>query len=76
MLKSLKDNNLYIGISENPYRRLIEHNRGLTKSTKSRRPFKLVYIEEFDNRVEARRREKYWKSGIGRETIKELINGV
>ncbi len=63
-------------MSKNPYRRLIEHNRGLTKSTKSRRPFKLIYIEEFEKRLEARKREKYLKSGIGRETIKELINGV
>ncbi|HLE49326.1 MAG TPA: GIY-YIG nuclease family protein [Patescibacteria group bacterium] len=76
VLRSLKDNYLYIGISNNPFKRLDEHNNGKTKSTKSRVPFKIIHIEIFYNRINARKFEKYLKSGIGREIIKELIIGV
>ncbi|MBW1722942.1 MAG: GIY-YIG nuclease family protein [Deltaproteobacteria bacterium] len=41
-LESLKDHNLYIGISRDPRKRLGEHNRGKTKSTRNRRPFNLI----------------------------------
>ncbi len=70
VLQSIKDSNLYIGLSNNPYQRLDKHNHGYTKSTKSRIPFKIIHIEEFNNRLSARKFEKYLKSGIGREIIK------
>jgi len=73
VLQSIKDKHLYIGISKNPERRLIEHNRGMTKSTKARRPFKLIFKEECKNRIEARKKEKYFKSGIGREFLKNYL---
>jgi len=72
-LKSLKDNNLYIGISENPERRLQDHNSGMTNSTKYRRPLKIIYKEVCDDRVKAREREKYLKSGFGREFLKTYL---
>jgi len=72
-LISLKDGNIYIGISENPEERLKQHNLGMTHSTKPRRPFKIIYKEECGGRKDARKREKYLKSGIGREFLKSLI---
>ncbi len=43
-----------------------------TKSTKSHRPFdKLSIITTVSSRIEARKLEKYYKSGIGRETLKQ-----
>ncbi|MFA5746704.1 MAG: GIY-YIG nuclease family protein [Candidatus Paceibacterota bacterium] len=72
VLKSSKDNDLYIGISEDPERRLLQHNKGMTTSTKPRRPFEIIYREEVKNRIEARKREKYLKSGIGREFLKKF----
>jgi len=71
-LKSLKDGHLYIGISRNPEKRLLEHNSGMTKSTKSRKPFKIIYKEECQNRDNARKREKYLKTGCGREFLKQF----
>ncbi|MEQ8323331.1 MAG: GIY-YIG nuclease family protein [Vicingaceae bacterium] len=53
-------------------RRLQEHNSGKTKSTKAFVPWKLFLIEEYETTEEARKREKYLKSGIGREYIKEI----
>jgi putative endonuclease len=72
-LKSLKDGNLYIGMSENPEKRLNEHNTGMTKSTKHRRPFEIIYKENHQNRFKAREHEKYLKSGFGREFLKQYI---
>ena len=72
-LKSIKDGRLYIGISADPYRRLAEHNAGMTRSTKSRRPFEIIHIEEFSDRKSARKKEIYLKSGCGREFLKKLI---
>ena len=57
-------------MSENVEIRLNQHNSGKTKSTKGYKPWKLLFFEEFETRQEARKREKYLKSGIGKEYIK------
>jgi putative endonuclease len=72
-LQSLKDGQLYIGLSADPERRLREHNSGMTRSTRSRRPFELVFVEKCADRDRARKREKYLKSGIGREFLKTKL---
>ena len=71
-LQSLKDKEMYIGISANPDMRLIAHNKGMTPSTKSRRPFVLIYTEACRDRFQARLREKKLKSGSGREFLKQF----
>jgi putative endonuclease len=73
VLKSLKDNGIYIGMSREPETRLEQHNKGKTVSTRSRRPFVMLYKEECNSADEARKREKYYKSGSGREQIKRKI---
>lgn len=57
ILKSLKDEELYIGSTNNLKRRLIEHNEGKVFSTKSRKPFHLVYCELYKSEFDARKRE-------------------
>jgi len=57
-------------MTENPERRLIEHNQGRTKSTKGYKPWVLIYKEETETRKEARKLEKYYKSGYGKEILK------
>ncbi|WP_140937070.1 GIY-YIG nuclease family protein [Sphingobacterium lumbrici] len=71
-IKSEKDGRIYVGLSANPYKRLDEHNSGKTKSTKGFIPWTLIYIEEVDSRIEAREKEKYYKSGFGKEYLKAL----
>ena len=63
ILKSLKDDKLYTGYSSDLDKRLKRHNDGLVLSTKSRRPFKLIYYQAFLSRKDAMREEKYLKSG-------------
>ena len=70
VLKSVDNYRFYVGITENLDRRIVEHNSGKTKSTKGYRPWELFFFEEYPTRIEARGREKYLKSGIGKEFIK------
>ena len=69
ILKSSKDNKRYIGCTRNILRRLDEHNNGLVKSTRNRRPLELIYNEEFENKADASARERFFKSGKGREYL-------
>ena len=75
VLRSKKDDKHYTGITDNLKRRLKEHNKekSSTPSTKNRGPFEIIYYETVENRSIAREREKYFKSGIGREYIKNLV---
>ena len=70
VLRSDVDNKRYIGLTNNLERRINQHNSGKVKSTKSRIPFKLIYFEEFESRSEAALREKFFKTGCGREFLK------
>ncbi len=74
ILKSKKDNNLYIGSTNNLVRRLKEHNAGLVKSTKSRIPFKLVYYEGYANEEEARKREENLK--LRARALRQLLGRI
>lgn len=74
VLYSLKFNRTYTGMTKDLDRRIIEHNKGQNKSTKAYFPWVLIHKEEFDSRIEARRREKFLKSGNGRGYIKSIIN--
>ena len=61
VLESLKDHKRYIGSTGDLKQRLSSHNAGLVKSTKHRRPFKLLYFEELGTQSEARWRERSFK---------------
>ncbi len=62
-----------IGMSCNVKRRLWEHNNKQVLSTHKFSPWKLIYTEVVGERAVARLREKYLKSGIGRELLKKII---
>ncbi len=55
ILKSVKDDNLYIDSTNDLKRRLSEHNSGKVLSTKSRAPFELRYYESFYKEVDAKK---------------------
>jgi len=61
ILKSKKDNKLYIGYINNLKRRIKEHNSGDNKSTKFWRPFELIYYEAYKSEDDAKRREDMLK---------------
>ncbi|MFH1170092.1 MAG: GIY-YIG nuclease family protein [Candidatus Vogelbacteria bacterium] len=70
-LKSDKNNDLYIGSTEDVNKRLGQHNKGRVKSTKSYRPWKLLGYEEYSTRSEAMVREKFLKSHQQKEISKK-----
>lgn len=69
-LKSLKNNNLYIGSTENLENRLHLHNLGKVKSTKFYKPWKLVGSELYQTRSEAVKKERFLKTSQQREILK------
>ena len=64
---------IYVGIAKDAEKRLKEHNSGKNRYTKGLKPWKIVYKESQVNWVEARNREKYLKSGVGKEFLKLLV---
>lgn len=70
ILQSLKNKKTYVGFCEDMSSRLKEHNLGRVKATKYQHPFKIIYHEIFNTKKEAKKRERYWKSGAGRKKLK------
>jgi putative endonuclease len=79
ILKSTRDSNYYVGITADIRKRLDNHNSGKVRSTQSRKPFILIYTEQYDSMAEVRLREKYLKSysGVGeKRNIIEKYNNI
>ncbi len=74
ILESKKDGTLYTGQTENLPARLVLHNKGLVKSTRSKRPYALVYFELFNTRTEAMRREWEFKKKWNTDRKRKLIH--
>lgn len=72
VIKSIKNGTYYKGLTNNLDRRVNEHDSGKTSSNKAIKPFKLIFVQEFEGLPEARRFEKFLKSGYGREVIREI----
>ncbi|MFW9940360.1 MAG: GIY-YIG nuclease family protein [Candidatus Thorarchaeota archaeon] len=62
VLYSVEYDRIYIGQSDDLISRLERHNKGIVKSTKGFKPWKMIYHEKFQNRREAMKREKELKS--------------
>ena len=70
ILFSQRDQKRYIGLTSNLGQRMREHSQGSVKSTRNRRPLKLIYFEKFVTKSEALYRENFFKSGRGRKFLK------
>ena len=70
VLLSQKDENFYVGYSEDLDKRIKEHYEGKVTSTKHRLPLKLIHFEYFINKSDAKAREVFFKSGFGREQLR------
>ncbi len=73
ILKSTKNDAYYIGCTNNTERRLVEHNKGISKYTKNARPWTLVYKESYKDLRTARKREREIKNWKKRARIEKLI---
>ncbi|MBI3632970.1 MAG: GIY-YIG nuclease family protein [Candidatus Vogelbacteria bacterium] len=70
VLKSLKDDRMYIGWTNNLRNRIESHNKGNVESTAERRPLQLIYYEACNSRDSAIKRERFFKTGFGRRYLK------
>jgi len=74
VLKSRKNGRLYVGHTSDLDRRLQEHNSGIGGAyTKKNRPFDLIFYEAFVEKRDAEKAEKFFKSGYGREVLKDKL---
>jgi len=73
ILLSEKDGKFYTGSTNDLKRRFNEHNSGQVDSTKNRLPMKLIYYEACIDEIDARKREKFLKSGMGKRYIRNRL---
>jgi putative endonuclease len=74
ILKSLSSDKHYVGYTQNLISRFKSHNELSRKGYTVRyRPWRVIYIEFFNNKKGAMSREKFLKSGKGREWMKNNI---
>ncbi|MDP3763860.1 MAG: GIY-YIG nuclease family protein [bacterium] len=55
------DGSFYVGISQDPQKRLAEHNSGKLKITSKKKPYILVYLKEYEDYQSARKHELWLK---------------
>jgi len=69
VLISQKTGRRYVGSCENLAEGIRRHNAGDSKATKHGVPWILLHSEAFPTRSEAAQRERYYKSGRGRDEL-------
>jgi putative endonuclease len=74
ILHNPETDRFYIGSTSDIERRLTQHTKGYTRTTRVLKTFKLIYKEEFRTLTEARLREKQLKSYKSKKYIKWLIS--
>ncbi|MFH0912419.1 MAG: GIY-YIG nuclease family protein [Patescibacteria group bacterium] len=71
-ISSTKQRYIYVGLTKDLPDRFNRHDSGREKTTRNCRPFKIIYTELMPDLGSARKKEKYLKSGIGKEFLKSL----
>lgn len=66
----------YVGFSNNIEQRIIQHRNKQVKTTTNFGHFQIKILEEVENVIQARQREKYWKSAVGRKKLKSLYKDI
>lgn len=72
----LSDGNLYKGSSDDVKRRIESHKTGKVKSTRYKRPLKLIHLECYLCKSDALRREKFLKTTEGRRLLRQQIRDI
>lgn len=73
LLLSQKTHQWYTGSTNDLRKRILSHNSGKNKSTKNGVVWKLIYYETCLNKKDARARERYLKSGMGKRYLKNRL---
>ncbi len=73
VLRSLKDVKWYIGYTSNLRERFVEHGKNIRGWTKGKGPFEIIYYEASIDDEDARSRELYIKTGMGRRYLNNRL---
>ena len=73
LLRSSRTEKWYTGYTKDLRNRFNEHQNNKSEYTKGRGPFKLIYYEACMNEFDAKAREKYLKSGMGRRYLRNRL---
>ena len=73
ILQSTRRKYRYVGITNDTVERIKRHNEQRSKATKPFAPFRLVLKEEYVDYKEARKRERFLKSGVGRKFLDTVL---
>ena len=73
VLNSVTDGDNYVGCTNNLRIRLEQHNSGRVYSTRQRRPLKLIYSEIYLNQQDAFAKEKFLKTGWGKNYLRRVL---
>ena len=73
LLQSLRSGKWYTGYKANLRKRFSQHQNNESRYTKGRGPFRLIYYEACLNEGDAKARENYLKSGMGRRYLKSRL---
>ena len=77
ILFSSKFSKTYVGFTSDLISRIKSHNELSSKGfTKNFRPWEVIHVEFFENKQDAMKREKFYKSGVGRQKVSELIKAL
>jgi len=71
ILKSSKNNDIYVGSTSDLDNRLKLHNSGKVRSTTANRPWQLIEYYEFNSRSEPFRKEMFYKTGQQKEILRK-----
>ena len=69
----LKNDDLYIGYTDDLKKRIIYHQNGQSKFTRPYRPIKLIYYEAYLAKEDATKREYYLKTSQQRELLRRKL---
>jgi len=72
VLRSERTGRRYVGSTQDVEQRLRQHNSGQSLATKHGAPWGLIHHEQFLTRAEALQRERFYKTGKGRELLDRL----
>jgi len=73
VLRSIKNNDLYIGFSGDLRERVKDHDQGNVKATKDNRPWKLVYYEAYHDKRDATKRERQLKNHRAKSDLRKQL---
>jgi len=76
ILRSLKNQHLYLGFTPNLEQRLKSHNNSENKATKPNIPYELVYYSAFKNEKDAINCEQYFKTTAGWKRIRKMLKNT